>query len=122
MLVPESILNAVSQLNECDLKYKEDINMTDFNNTDFNNMALNNIDLNNMDFNNLKLDMFTSLSTMNIKVKSLDPELEDNLCDIMTSYWLVSLLKTNCSYNLLSFSTCVNEFCLINLPGCWLSS
>ena len=64
--------------------------MTDFNNTDFNNMAFNNIDLNNMDFNNFKLNMFSPLSVMNIKVKSLDPEFEENLCDIMTSYWLVS--------------------------------
>ena len=90
MLVPESILNAVSQLNECDLKYKEDINMTDLNNTDFNSMAFNNIDFNNIDVNKLKLDMFNQLSAMNIEVKSLDPEFEEDPCDIMTSYWLVS--------------------------------
>ena len=84
-MVPESILNLVSQLNECDLKYKEDINMTDFNNTDFNNMEFNYIA-----FNNIKLDMLNQLSAKNIKVKSLDSEFEENPCDVMTSYWLVS--------------------------------
>ena len=65
--------------------------MADFNDiTDFNNMEFNNIALNNIDINNVKLHMFNQLSAMNIKVKSLDSDFEENPCDLITSYWLVS--------------------------------